>query len=666
MKFILTLISFLFFSLNTFSQDSNWKKLAKDAEDFYTAGKYEAAAQNYLEAWKLKSVKTDFAYRAGECYFKLRDYHKAAQAFEIVKDDFVNFPYAGLQYARCLKQNNQCDLAKAQLEVYAKQYNGDDKTTVISMVENEISGCELAEKLPVDLVIEIEHLSESVNTLADEFAPLPFSDDIFYFSSTMANQSKLYRSQLKAGNWTKAVQPNFPNIEKGHVCNGTFTPGNETFYFTICETPQFDHVKAACDIYVTVRNNDNWASPKKLRDYVKLEGTTATHPFVVHKGQTEILFFSSDRKGSVGGMDIWYMTRNVNSSEYDFTLPKNAGPQINTAGDEITPYFDLAEKTLYFSSNGHSSFGGFDIFKSQETVSDWSKPENLGLPYNSCADDYYFVKNISKSGGFFASNRLFGLKKISTQQDDIFYFSFPQQEVIVKGNIYDKNTNQLIEEAQIILYEKVDNDQKRILHSLITTNGTYEFSLIPDREFRIEAIKDGFSTGSYNFNTFAFTEEKNYGKAIYLESTSKSQATQPRKLILREEESTANINNVIPDEQPEQKYTPPAVNPPVQKEVYTNSYFQGNAVTTDAPKHNGIYYKVQISTVETYDGNDPQFNTVKSMGRIDIEKIAAKGWTRILLADYFSISEARRITEKARSLGFPEAFIVKYQDGNRL
>ncbi len=666
MKFILTLIFLLFFSPNIFSQDANWKKLAKDADDFYALGKYEEAAQNYLEAWKLKSTKTDYAYRAGECYLKLRDYHKAAQAFENVKDDLVNFPTAGLQYARCLKQNNQYDLAITQLNAFAKQYNGEDKTTIISMVENEIKGCELAENLSVDQEIEVEHLSESVNTLANEFAPLPYSDDIFYFSSTMANQSKLYRSQLKAGNWTKAIQPNFPNIEKGHVCNGTFTPDNERFYFTICESSQFDHVKAGCDIYVTVRNNENWISPKKLRDYVKMEGTSATHPFVVHKGDTEILFFSSDRKGSVGGMDIWYMTRNVNSSDYDFTLPKNAGSQINTTGDEITPYFDLAEKTLYFSSNGHATVGGFDIFKSQETSSDWSKPENLGLPYNSSADDYYFVKNVSKSGGFFASNRLFGLKKISTRQDDIFYFSVPQQEVIVKGNIYDKNTNQLIEEAQIILYEKLDNDQKRILHSLVTTNGTYEFSLIPDREFRIEAIKDGFSTGSFNFNTFAYNAEKNYGKAIYLESISKGQPTQPRKLILKEENSTVSVNEIVTDENPIQKESPPIVTTPEKKEVYINSYFQGNEVTTDAPKHNGIYYKVQISTVESFDDKDPQFNTIKGMGRIDIEKIPAKRWTRILLADFFSISEARRITEKARSLGFPEAFIVKYQNGNRL
>ena len=345
MKFIATLISLLFFSNAIIAQDSNWKKLAKDAENFYNAGNYEEAAQNYFEAWKLKNTKTDLAYSAGECYFKLRDYHKAAQALENVKDDIENFPYAGLLYAQCLKQNKQYDLAIAQLTTYSKQYNGDDKAAIMKAVLNEIKGCELADKLPVDQQIEVEHLSESVNTMADEFAPLPFSDDIFYFSSTMAHKSQLYRSQLKAGNWTKAIQPNFPKIETGNVCNGTFTPDHKRFYFTICEAEQFDLVSAKCDIYVTVRDDGNWTKPKKLRDYVKLEGTTATHPYVIHKGQTEILFFSSDRKGSLGGMDIWYMTRNVNSKDYDFTLPKNAGPQINTAGDEITPYFDQANKT---------------------------------------------------------------------------------------------------------------------------------------------------------------------------------------------------------------------------------------------------------------------------------------------------------------------------------
>ena len=530
-----------------FAQDANWKKLAKTADELYASGNFEEAAQNYFEAWKLKNTKTDLVYKAGDCYLMVRDYHKAVQAFENAKKDLANFPDAGLKYAQSLKQNKQYGLAKTEFETYSKQYADEDKAEVVKTILNEIKGCELAEQLPIDQEIEIEHLGESVNTMAHEFAPLPFSDDIFYFSSTMDKKSKLYRSQLKAGNWTKAVQPKFPKIENGNVCNGTFSPDHKRFYFTICKSEKFDHPKAACDIYVTTRNEGTWTAPKKLRDYVKLEGTTATHPFVIHKGELEILFFSSDRKGSLGGMDIWYMTRNTKSSDYDFTLPKNAGPQINTVGDEITPYFDKSEKTLYFSSNGHATIGGFDIFKSKETATDWSKAENLGLPYNSSADDYYFIKNDSKTGGFISSNRLFGLKKISTKDDDIFYFSEPQQEVIVKGNVYDKNTNLMIENAQIILYEKMENGQKRILHSQISPNGTYEFSLIPDREFRIEAIKEGFKSGSFNFNTYAFSTEKKYGKAIYLESTSKTASNQPRKLILKEENSTASVSNVVPE-----------------------------------------------------------------------------------------------------------------------
>ena len=661
MKFTLTLISILLFSNNIIAQETNWKKLAKSAEDLYAAENYEEAAQNYFEAWKLKSTKTDLVYSAGECYFKFRDYAKAATAFQHVIDDFENFPNAGLQYAQCLKQNKQYELARTHFTAYLKQYNGEDKAAVTQLINNEIKGCDMVDNLSTDQEIELEHLSESVNTMANEYSPLPFSDDIFYFSSTMANQSKIYRSQLKAGYWTKAIQPNFPKIENGHLSNGTFTPDNKRFYFTICEIQQYDHVKSACDIYVTVRNDGTWTNPKKLRDYVKLEGTTATHPFVIHKGQTEILFFSSDRKGGVGGMDIWFMTRNVNSNEYDFTLPKNAGPQVNTTGDEITPYFDKSDNTLYFSSNGHPTIGGFDIFKSQETSSDWSVPQNLGFPYNSCTDDYYFIKNKSKTSGFFSSNRLFGLKKITTTQDDIFYFSVPQQEVIVKGNIYNKNTNQIIEDAQIILYEKMKNDQKRILHSLISSNGTYEFSLIPDKEFRIEVIKEGFNSGSFNFNTYAFSTEKKYGKPIYLESTNKEYAVQQRKLALQEENSTASVNNIIPDNKSSK-----SDNNSSKNEVYINSYFQGHKVTTDAPKHSGIYYKVQITTVENYKRYDPQFNTVKNMGRFDIEKIPAKSWTRILLADYFSLSEARKVTEKARKSGFPESFIVKYKNGKRL
>ena len=654
---LLLLISVCFFTNVGMAQKMSWKKHLKKAEEKQKAGDLESAATHYWNAWQKKDSKPELAFQAGMCYLQLRDYRKAAECFAPIKPGKDQTALAGFHYARALKQDGQHASAKGAFEQFITAYSGADKNQVAERVETEIAGCNLMASLPTDSPIELELLGSGINTAEAEFAPLPFSDDILYFSSTVDGYAKIYRSHLQNGSWSAAVLPKFPHYKDLHVAHGTFSPDNKRFYFTICDAKPFQGATAACDIYVTVREDDNWSTPRKLRDYVKLEGTTATHPYVVHDGDTEILYFASDRKGGLGGMDIWWMTRHVESQEYDFTLPQNAGPAINTPQNEITPYFDLQEKVLYFSSDGHASLGGFDIFKAKGEKQQWSTPSNLGLPFNSFVDDYYFRPTPSGNGGFLSSNRLFGLEKITTAQDDIFYYSTPKQEVLVSGNLYDKTNNSILNDVQISLYEVKFNGQKRLLQSIIANSGTYQFALLPERKFRIEANKMGFETASYQFDTYNFNPEQAYGKAIYLEPNQavSSVRTTP---VLREEDSTASIEEVVEN--------PSAPITVVQPVTYVNSLFQGNEVTTTAPKVQGTYYKVQISTATQYDEQDSQFNSVRHLGRMDTEYIAAKNWTRVLLADFYSLREAKTIMERARASGFPEAFVVKYRNGKRL
>ena len=163
------------------------------------------------------------------------------------------------------------------------------------------------------------------------------------------NQSYLFRSQRKSGEWKKAVVaeglPNFPNK---HFANGSFAPDAKRFYFTLCDNG--DGLNSKCEIYVLKREKSKWSAPIRLRDYINIESAnTTTQPWVVHQNGQEILYFSSDREGGYGEMDIWYTTRAISSDDMDFTYPINAGATINTIGDEITPFYDLKNNTLYLS-----------------------------------------------------------------------------------------------------------------------------------------------------------------------------------------------------------------------------------------------------------------------------------------------------------------------------
>ncbi len=665
-------IFFLSFFITTASWgQGSWKQLSKSADKLYKTGQYAKAAKKYEAAWNKKKNKKELIFKAGECYYALKDYHKAADAYSHIKRDVDKFGLAGLKYGRSLKQAEQYIEAKNELEYFLRNYKKADKTVVSKIVTNEIKGCDLAidlqERENQSKEIIIQHLTKNINSPSAEFAPLPYSDDILYFSSTIEGKARIFRSQRMAGEWTPAVKPNLPEIE-GHVCNGTFSPDNQRFYFNVCNTNErWQGLSSKCDIYLTIRKSNNWAPPIKLRDYVKMEGTTAVHPHVAHQGKMEILYFSSDRPGGKGGLDIWFMTRPIDSGDIDFTLPKNAGPDVNTVGDEVTPFYDLASKTLYFSSNGQVTIGGYDIFKAKGEKNNWSSVNNMETPINSPGDDYYYSFNPAGGDALFVSNRLFGLEKISSTNADIFSVSSPKRELIAKGKIIAKNNNELIKDVMVKLYEIKSDGRQRLLDARTFPDGNYSFGLIPDRDLRIIAEPEGFAKASFDFDTREFENEKSYGKDLILDKASMVNQTS-RQPVTTTTTPPRKTNTTSPRVIQRPVSTPSPINsrpatPPVVYKEPTKTYTP--TTTTNATVYRGEYYKVQLKVVVRFNDNDPQFREAKQMGHLDTENLPAKGWIRVLLADFFSVSEARKAMLKAHQLGFKDAFLVRYKNGIR-
>jgi hypothetical protein len=236
------------------------------------------------------------------------------------------------------------------------------------------------------------------------------------------------RTYKSNNTWKPAVPASgLPSAITAHFGSGAFSPDGRRFYFTQCQetsTIGLNTVGADthCEIYMMSWLEDNWLAPERLPDYVNLPGTTNLYPFATQAQGWEYVYFSSDRPGGFGGMDLYVTKRKMNAQDLDFTLPKNLGNRINSPGDEITPYFDPSTKTLWFSSNGLPSIGGLDIFTCTHNGFEWNKPENAGLPFNSPADDFFFYRKKSRNGGFLVSNRLFGPGRTSTRDQDIFEF----------------------------------------------------------------------------------------------------------------------------------------------------------------------------------------------------------------------------------------------------
>ncbi len=664
LRIIPLLFAILFTCINiSYGQNElSWKKQRKLAEQQYTAGNYTEAALNFEEAWKKHPQSKELIFKAGESYTLLKDFKNAAQSYKHVKGDREEFELVGLKYARALKQDGQYTVAKKELSDFIGAYQGDDKALLSQIVNTEIQGCDLGLKLAnstKESSIEVRHLGANVNSLKTEFAPIPFAEDLFYFSSTMEDdRAYLYRSQKQKGAWTKAVAAEgLPNLPNKHLANGSFAPDAKRFYFTLCDASS--KLVSTCEIHVTKRVGSKWSAPTRLRDYINEAGSTTTQPWVIHKEGKEILYFVSNRKGGKGGMDIWYTSRDLNSGDIDFTYPINLGKQVNSIGDELTPFYDDVKGELYFSSNGHVGLGGWDIFKVSGLEKKWEQAENLGSPINSSADDFYYVLKPSRTGGFLISNRTSGAEKVSTQHEDIFEFGTKrkQQQFYVKGQIMEKESTADINNAIIALYE-ITGQKERLLQTKKATANNYQFPILANRNYRLVIEKKGYLKNTFDFSTFQGKRGATHD--FYLS-----------KYVSAPNPSVAQTQTVTP--------TQPYTNPNTATATYTASNTASPMVVNRPPTIpastntgvsnpylQGTYYKVQLIAVNYHNENHPRYRHVKNIARMETESVPEKKVTRVLLANFPSKQEAQAMLEQAKQYGFADAFLVKYRDGQRI
>jgi hypothetical protein len=669
------------FALNVQAQSNlSWRKHAKVADELFAKAKYADAAEHYRAAWKKKTKKKDLIFKAGESFFLVRDYRNAADAWQHVKDENEKYPLIGLRYARCLKQNGEYEAASAELVDFLGKYQGGDKATVSQIVNNELRGCELAAQLAVagpDEGIVIEHLSSNVNTPETEFAPFPYGEEALYFSSTMGKRAEIYRSIKSGGFWSKAAPiENFPNIPEDHFCNGTLAPDASRFYFTICEsTETWGGLTSQCAIYVTNRMGKNWSTPERLPAYINEVNTSSTHPYVIHEGDYEILYFASNRKGGIGGMDIWYTTRELKSTANDFKLPINAGSKVNTIGDEISPFYDQVEDQLYFASNGQVSIGGYDIFKVKGAKSQWSPAENLGLPINSSADDFFYVKRSSGKGGFLVSNRTFGKEKVATTDEDIFGFEFsePVQHWTATGEVFDKSNKQVLPDVEVALYEVTNDNQRRFLDKIVSADGRYNFEVQPEKNYAIEVLKDGYYPNTYTFNTRAYAEYTEFGAPMYLEPYANNEGEEA--VVESEPMEKVTVTEIIgapKEEEPvaevptKRKETTVEVVTPESTSGKTASGGSSTDSLDDEPAGRSVY-RIQIIALSKFNPEQSRYASVKKLGPLKTEYLLEKDLYRVMISGYDSISEAKaNLPQVRRNRDFRDAFIVEYRNGKRI
>ena len=678
-----------------------WKDHVRLAEKAISDGLQADAAAHFEAAFFQKPKNLTLAARAAQAFAAVRDYRKAAEFLQKLLTDPRQFPTARRDYAIVLQQNGQFDDAIPEFLLYLNNYEGKDRPQVSEQIEERVNGCTLGIRQAADSTIlsniNVEHLP--FNTPDNDIAPVPFGDDILYFTTlSRADSARIFRSQQSENNDWSAAQAlrSLPISPKTPYGNGTFSPDGGRFYCTICQNTETRREKRlSCGIFFLKRTADGWSSPARLSASVNAaEGGMTTHPFVFHKGNKEFLFFASDRNGGHGGMDIWLTSRFRNDENSEFEPPLNLGSVINTEGDEVTPFYDADDKTLYFASNGRPTVGGLDIFKSEGWQQRWTSPANLGAPFNSGADDWYFVKNPSRTGGFFVSNRPFGMEKISSRDDDIFQFTLnDRREQTVSGRVFEKNTNNLLENPRVSLYEKRGSGEEslRLLSSVMSSDGAYNFSLLPQKTFQLEVEKDGFRVATAAFSTK--DSAKNLVRDVYLEryatfvsiknvypkntdslnlSKQEKALTEHGSYLVKQEKNTANDSlSFSKNKKQETKNN----NSSLTKHENSKNTEGSNSIKneklkikTAAESTQSVVFKVQVLAYETDldNVNISKLKRVEDLGDFETEtaEVNGKRFTRVLFNfDNYAAAAIALRTIKDRSLA--DAFIIRYENGKR-
>lgn len=451
-----------------------------------------------------------------------RDYKNAEIWFKKSVDNTPpDYPYERYWYGDALMKNQYYPAAAIQFEQAMAASEGKD-SVIFRQAKLKIAGCYLATDTTnsrKDVILTF--LDSIFNAGSSSFAVNYYGDpNTIQFTSAREGSTvidpKKQNPQFIADIWTiKKTEKGWTDIKKVegpvdtemHEGAGFLTLDRSSYFFTRWSTTN----KNECNIYLSKNMNDRWLAAEKMNDQVNLAGYKTMQPALSPDGS--VLYFSSNRPGGLGKMDLWYI--NLDEEGRPSGQPINMGKMFNTSEDEVTPFFHYYTSTLYFSSDGHAGFGGLDIFKSSyNTDSLWSAPKNIGAPFNSSKDDAYFVLERSQQNGFLTSDRLDCKDCTGGACFKLYSISKDPNVYDLKGTVYNAETNQTIANA-LLTFKDIRGD-KEPFFIITDADGKYFTVLEEGWELYIKAQKNKFFGDAGNISTLGLTESQHFEKDFFL------------------------------------------------------------------------------------------------------------------------------------------------------
>lgn len=484
------LSAFLFGTCAVFSQTDLTKQEIDlmRADELFEQANYIQALDEYLKVQKKFPHNPDIKYKIGVCYLNLHD--DKSKALPWLEEIFKSGKFEDelmLELGMAYQYAGKFEKAIVAYNMYREKIPAKKQAVVDRYIETCENGKELVKK-PVN--VKFENLGKDVNTKYADYYPFVSKDEgALYFTSRREDclgnartafgyfSSDVYVSKVKGGQWQKAKNLGAPinTVDDEEIVG--LTPDGKNMIIYV------DRKDIASDLmHAEMQKNKTFGRPVPFNEPVNTEGLELE---CCYTPDVNTMYFAAVRKNGQGESDI-YSTHKLPNGEWG--VPQNLGPNVNTQYKEGFPVISEDGLTLYFASQGHTSMGGFDIFKSNwdEGKKEWSKAINIGYPVNTPDDDMMYSLAGKGRDGYLSAWRKEGFGDL-----DIYHVTFLDVEqplTAVVGTVRSADSTLKTIEATISIFDS--KNQEIDTKDVNKKTGRYIFIVEPGK-YRVEITSKG-------------------------------------------------------------------------------------------------------------------------------------------------------------------------------
>lgn len=491
-------VTFLAFTFVLLAQGN--KKALNEAERLFGIKSYDQALPLYQEAIAAGEKDPMVHYKAGACLQKsknLNDQLQAIKYWEYAQEKGATLPPSFLYDLGDLYLKDE-NLEKA-LAVLAK-HKEVNKANKAEVAKTDLALDEVHTAIAlmsVPRAMKVHHFGSSVNSNLIEYNPVVSADEsVMAYTALRPNDGKtrsgdkyieeILISYNQVGTWSEPKV--IPIASESNVGTAGISPdGQKMLIFMGTATDPGS-------LFQISKNGDSWTKPTVIAPTLNTPKFIESTASITPDGKT--IYFASDRSGGMGGMDIWRTQMQANGS---WSSPVNLGPEINSKANEDAPFIHPDQKTLFFTSDGHHTMGGRDIFVSRFINNKWKAPENMGYPVNTTANDNYFTLIADGTRAYFSSDRKGGMGA-----QDIYYVDMPEESsniplTMIKGKILNAETGKPMA-TKIYLIDNATSKKLDFVYNPDPETGNYLVILPPAKNYDMVIESEGFLPYTVNIN----------------------------------------------------------------------------------------------------------------------------------------------------------------------